>query len=86
MGFFGRDLAIPLERRLGLRHKQRARDGDLHAAARLGRRSFLRTVVSTLSKTRDTLDIVIGLCGKTDHEVKLAATPASSECRINGAK
>ncbi len=40
MGLFGRDLAIPLERRLGLRHKQRARDGDLNAAARLGRRGF----------------------------------------------
>ena len=86
MGLFGRDLAVPLERRLGLRHKQRARDGDLHAAARLGRRGFLRSIVSTLSKARDALDIVIGLGRKADHEVKLAATPTSSECRVDGAK
>ena len=86
MGLFGRDLAIPLERRLSLRHEQRARDGDLHAAARLGRRSLFRAVVRALGKARDALDVVIGLGRKANHEIKLAATPTSGKCRVNSAK
>ena len=80
----GRNLAIPLERRLRLGNEQRDRRAHPHVTAMLGRHGSLRPIVGALHKARDALDVVVGLGGQTDHEVELAAAPSRLKRSVDG--
>ena len=79
----GRNLAVPLERRLRLRDEQRDRRTHAHVATMLGRHGGLRPVVGALHKARDALDVLVGLSRQSNHEVKLAAAPPRFERGID---
>ena len=82
----GRNLAVPLERRLRLGNEQRDRRTHPHVTAMLGRHGSLRSIVGALHKARDALDVVVGLGGQADHEVKLAAAPPRLKRGVDGSE
>ena len=82
--FLGWNLAIPLERRLSLRHEQRARRTDLYRPLLVRGHNSTSMVIRLLNEAGDALDVVIGLGWQADHEIELATTPTSGERRIDG--
>ncbi len=69
------DLAIPLERGLGLGNEQGARDRNLKRTTLIGGDDFAHVVKDALAQGRDTLDIFVGLRGQANHEIQLATAP-----------
>ena len=82
MGLFGRNLSVPLKRRLGFRHEKRTRNGNFHAAPSFRRRCLFRAVVGSLGQTRNAFYVLVGLGRQSNHEVELATTPTGGESRV----